>query len=677
MFDFIGEWLTTHFLSLLPAAIGAAIAVPAVVILYFLKLKRKEQVVSSTLLWQRVLEDMRVNAPFQRLKTNLLLLLQILLLMAVAAALARPFVLGLSGGRKTGFILLIDNSASMSTRDVGGRTRLEAAKEAALKETERVSSDVVVAVISFGARPRVLCGFTSSRSELETAIKRVEPSGGGTDLSAALTVADGMAGSLDRDLRGDMGRERCRLILFSDAAIPENRPVKRVGPKELDLEKYVELRSFGEPSDNAGVTSLEARRSPGSGSQIFVRVANFSREPAMRDLRIFLGEKKDAADVKSVELAPGARKTIIFEVRAPNELLPVRAELSAGDAFSVDDTAWAVLPKEEQLKVLAYTGDQYFLDKALRNLPSDKYAFYSGDASKLPGADSAPPAVWKGYDAIIFDRFVPAFELPASGGFMFIAPDKAPRLPDRVVKLEKEVKAPAVVDWDRSHPLVRFTSLAGVAVARARPVRLGRGSVALLESAEGPLVAAWQRDQLRVVAVGFDIYESNWPLRLSFPIFMANSARWLASASPKWAGAGLRCGQPLRLRVGLWKKGAPEKPVTVEVFGPGGRSEKLEISPGRPRLYGATEEPGLYRAQWPDGKKTLFACAVLDEAESDNSARDAVNFAVGDVRGATWSLADTGGKGSKSGREVWKYLAILALAVMVLEWYIYNRRLWV
>ncbi len=676
MFESIGGWLNTHFLSLWPAAIGAAVAIPAVVLLYFLKLKRKEQVVSSTLLWQRVIEDMRVNAPFQRLKTNLLLLLQILVLMAVAAALARPFLQGLTAGRKTGFVLLIDNSASMSTRDSDGRTRLEAAKRAALKEVERVSSDVLVAVISFGTRPRILSGFTSSRTELEAAIKRIEPTGGGTDLSAALTVADGMAGALARDIKGSMGRERCRLVVFSDAAIPEDRPVKRVGPEEIDLEKYVELRSFGKPSDNVGITSLEARRSPGTVSQIFVRVANFGAGIAKRDLRIFLGEKRNAVDVKSLELAPGARKTVIFDVRAPNGLLPVRAELSAGDAFSVDDVAWAVLPEEEQLKILAYTTDQYFLLKALSNLPGGNSEIPIRNPASLPDADSQAPSEWKNYDMIIFDRCDPTFELPNSGGFMFIAPDKPPRLPDRVVKLEKQVTAPTIVDWDRSHPLVRFTSLAGVAVARARPLRLGRGSVKLLDSAEGPLIAAWQRDQLRVVAVGFDIYESNWPLRLSFPIFMANSARWLAEASPKWGGAGLRCGQPFKLHVGLWRKSPPAGPVSVEVTDPNGRSRKLEITPSRPRLYGDTEEPGLYSAEWPDGKKTLFACAVLNEAESDNSARDVVNFAVGGVRGATWSLSDAGKAGAKSGREIWKYLAILALAVMVLEWYVYNRRLW-
>jgi len=238
-----------------------------VVLLYFLKLKRKEQVVSSTLLWRRALEDLRVNAPFQRLRTNLLLLLQLLALAAAGAALARPFLQGLTAGRREGLVLLVDCSASMSTRDCGGRTRLEAAREAAVRELDRSPARFRAAAVAFGARPRIVCGFTSSRTELREAIERIAPTGGGTDLSAALAVADGMASSV--------GRDKCRLVIFSDAALPEDRPVRPVGTEDL------ELRRFGGASDNAGIASLEARRCPGGGAQVFVRVVN----PAARRRR--------------------------------------------------------------------------------------------------------------------------------------------------------------------------------------------------------------------------------------------------------------------------------------------------------------------------------------------------------------------------------------------------------
>jgi len=114
--------------------------------------------------------------------------------------------------------------------------------------------------------------------------------------------------------------------------------------------------------------------------------------------------------------------------------------------------------------------------------------------------------------------------------------------------------------------------------------------------------------------------------------------------------------------------------MPVEVIRPDGSREKLEIARDRPRLYAATEKPGFYRVRGPEGKDALFACAVLDEAESSNAARERLIFAERGVRGESWQLGDVSGKGSKSGREVWKYLALIALGVMVLEWYVYNRK---
>src|SRR5438045_8488939 len=78
------------FLNVWTAAIAGAVVIPALLVLYFLKLRRRELAVSSTLLWKKAIQDLQVNAPFQRLRRNLLLLLQMLLLVLLLLALARP-----------------------------------------------------------------------------------------------------------------------------------------------------------------------------------------------------------------------------------------------------------------------------------------------------------------------------------------------------------------------------------------------------------------------------------------------------------------------------------------------------------------------------------------------------------------------------------------------------------
>src|SRR5437870_5469388 len=113
-------------LNVLPAAIAAGIVVPSLLILYFLKLRRREMPVSSTLLWRKAIQDLQVNAPFQRLRRNLLLFLQLLLLLLLCFAFARPITHYTPGAGKV-TVILIDRSASMSTADpdLKDKTRLD------------------------------------------------------------------------------------------------------------------------------------------------------------------------------------------------------------------------------------------------------------------------------------------------------------------------------------------------------------------------------------------------------------------------------------------------------------------------------------------------------------------------------------------------------------------------
>src|SRR5437764_11016981 len=120
-------WLP-HFLNIWHAVLAAALVVPALLILYFLKLRRRELAVSSTLLWKKAIQDLQVNAPFQKLRKNLLLILQLILLALLCLALSRPVSNYTPGAGKTS-IILIDRSASMNAVESSGKTRLDEAKK--------------------------------------------------------------------------------------------------------------------------------------------------------------------------------------------------------------------------------------------------------------------------------------------------------------------------------------------------------------------------------------------------------------------------------------------------------------------------------------------------------------------------------------------------------------------
>src|SRR5688572_5582964 len=173
-----------NFLNWQGAALAAAIAIPALLILYFLKLRRREMPVSSTILWKKAIQDLQVNAPFQRLRRNLLLLLQLLILLCLILALAKP-VANVSRTAGSTTVILIDRSASMSATTPDGKIRLDEAKRRARELVDSMGRGSTAMVIAFDDSAETLQPFTTDANLLRQAIDRVGP----TDRKSKLQLA--------------------------------------------------------------------------------------------------------------------------------------------------------------------------------------------------------------------------------------------------------------------------------------------------------------------------------------------------------------------------------------------------------------------------------------------------------------------------------------------------------
>ena len=131
----------------------ASLAIP-IILLYMLKLRRKQIQVSSTLLWVQLLRDQQANAPWQKLRRNLLLILQLLILAALVLALARPAI-QVPAVASGSVVVLLDASASMSATDVTP-SRFEAARRAVQRVIEGLSGTSAMTLIQVSASPQTL-----------------------------------------------------------------------------------------------------------------------------------------------------------------------------------------------------------------------------------------------------------------------------------------------------------------------------------------------------------------------------------------------------------------------------------------------------------------------------------------------------------------------------------------
>src|SRR5436190_793076 len=164
-----------------------ALLVP-LVIFYFLKLKRPRVEVPSLVLWRQVLQDQRVNSPFQRFKRNLLLLLQILLLLFLILAALQPYWRSRPGKRHR-LPVLVDCSASMGALDKpGGISRLGEAKRRIGDLIAGLASDQELCLISFANAPRKRTGFTNNKRLLRDALGQIETEDVPSDLEQALRL---------------------------------------------------------------------------------------------------------------------------------------------------------------------------------------------------------------------------------------------------------------------------------------------------------------------------------------------------------------------------------------------------------------------------------------------------------------------------------------------------------
>lgn len=608
------------------AALWMAWTIPVLVALYLLKLRRQDRVIPSILLWQKMLRDTRANAPFQKLRRNLLLLLQLLVLLAVLAALARPYIQWRQGSVSRRIIVL-DTSASMQATDVQP-TRFEAARAGVRDLIDAMRGGEELMLIEAGGRTRIASSFTSDRGALRAALDKVVVEDAAGDLAEAASLAISV---------GKTQRE-CEVLFFSDGSNANLAGLQTAGLP-------AQFVRFGESGDNVGITAMEVRSGRGMDRrpQVFLTVVNFSAEPKVVDLGFYLDGT--LIETRNLALEPGMESRQLLQRPAPESGI-LEARLEVEDALSVDDRAWAILYPGRTVRVLlASRQPDPFLERILLLDPRV-------DLSRV--------------EMGLYDPAISGFDLHVLKGFSPPAPPSANTLLVAAQVVEwaavQEVKErPLIVDWNRNHPVTRFCQFDGISLESAVIPQLPAWGEPLVESQEGAVIWAGQNGIQRIVSVGFDPLQSNWPLRVSYILFFENALSWMDVVAQADQIRHVRAGQVARFQADA---GVPE----VVVSGPDGFRRRLEVGSDRTVLLSDTMRSGVYRIEGMD-EPWVFCINTLSRVESAIQPGEKIDF------GRHSELA--AGTVQPAMREVWRWFILCALLVISFEWWVFHRRAWV
>ncbi len=556
---------------LAPVAAAFGLVIPAIVALYFLRVRRPQVPVSSTLLWRSMIKDRQANVPWQRLRFSWLLVLQVLAAMAIVLALMRP-AHSAPAPLAAHTIIMVDASAPMRAIDVAP-SRFAEAKKRASQIIGRMGAQDRVTLMELSAQPKVLASAVGDRNALRQALGRLSPDNAPADLQQALALAASVSGS---------GTDT-ELVLLSDGITdPLQAPVS--------LPFRLTYQVVGTSGENVAITALSAQPGP-SGQVGFVHVQNF------------------------------------------------------GTKHHDTTLDWSVDGKLLNAKALSLDGgagtDLTFLQQALRLLPGLQLTGVTSTA------DAAQPA-----DLYIYDRFLPP-SLP-NAPLLIVDPPTSTVLPTG------QAFSPGALQPAAADPLLADLNLTDVHVAAARDLSHANFGRALITSQGGAVVL--RRDTpTRGILIGFDLHDSDLPLRATFPILVDRLVAWLLpqASQPSYAP-----GQevPLGATGGGLSVTRPDGAVVAVA---------ADAASG-PAVFVDTQQLGIYEvARTVGGRRQVLSHFSVNTFSPLISAIAPV---VHPNLGGSVPAAPAG-KGRTRPQEWWPWAAGAALLLLSIEWAVFHRGL--
>ena len=616
--------------QLLMIAGGAA---TATVLLYILKLRRRPVPVPFARIWDAVFRDRQATELFSKLRRLLSLLFQLALLALLVLALGDPKPkTSVLDGRH--LVVLVDGSASMKAIDVKP-SRIDAAKAEVRKLVRGLGSADRALIVEMGSLPSPLSTMSSDVTELDPAIDALSASDTRADLERGLSFA------ID-SLRG---LPKAEIVVVSDGVLGDvNEIAKHVDLSGVSL-KFLPI---GKSGTNVAISEFSVRRYPldKSRSEVMLEVANTNDQAVQVELTL-LGDGT-IIDVSRFALGPNERLPRYYQdLAGASRTLEAKIRMADGraDDLPADDHAYALMPERHRARVLLVSKGNTYLEAALL---LDEYLDVT---TAMPGK----PLPSEHFDVAILDGVADA--LPGTvGAALYLNP------PDGGVplKLGSSLSDFGFDTWDKKSAILRFLALGDVQVATGRALVPQPSDRVLGASDQGPILVSGARSGHAFVVLGFDPRNSDLVLRVAWPLFVLNTINAFVEEDTGYVSS-FRTGD-------VWRIPVPSSADSATVIDPRGVHHTVPVKEGRAVYLG--EEAGFYKLSAGSGTDAVtseFAANLSDLDESRITPQ--AQLALGNNKASAVSI---GAPGSK--RELWVYLLAAVIALSVIEWITYHRR---
>ena len=631
-----------------PAAFYLLGVIPIVIALHFLKLRRHTRLVPSIMFWLSTDEDRRANVPFQRFRNLLLPLLQVLFLLLLIFSVARPAL------RRPGFmpgkaILIVDNSASMLSKETG-QTRLTLAKQEAQQYLKEVSaSGGMMLMVTNSPETYIQQAFTTDTSKLHQAIADIAQTHAPRDLRPVFDAAARYA---------DSPQDK---IVFISGTL-ENLP---------DISLPVQEIGVGGKVENVGIVRFSVEMLV-DRYEVLIGIQNFMDTP--RELDVQLSVEGVLLDNRTVPVPSGGTKSVLFSGDPSGlEGKVLSGHLDIDDDFPLDNSAWALLSAIPQLRILLVSDNRKSLLPDLLESYGDHVRLDVVDPADYHGTGDADVAIFDGgtpagREAFGASTFYRRSEATSGSQLVFIAPgNNLPYIQEESPLVETERTPVRVIKEDGNHPLMESVSLQGLQISESMHRVLPLWGHALVETEKGALIWIGSGPDTRLLVFEFDAFNpeiSTFPLTVpDGPQFIYQCLAWFeAGTAPlkplQSQGSGtrhaFRTGE--QVKVALTREGRTlhvQKPdeTTVRLDGP---------------IFTETDQIGVYTL-FADGRQIeRFTVNLLNATESALShfPTPAIVDLSMDMEGGLQPMA----------QEIWRWFALSAFLLLLLEWWFYHRR---